>query len=424
MTIEINPADRTIGVVVMAKEPSPGKVKTRLLATLSPVEAATFYAAMLRDRCAWLESLPGITRAVAIADFDGDGPVPSVVPEGFVAVPQPAGDLGVGLDAAARYFLDRGMPVVLVDSDSPTLPLSHLEETLALLRDGATDVVVGPSDDGGYCLLGLGRECPELFIDMPWSTAEVVPRTLQRAARAGLRTHVLPTWWDVDDGADLDRLERALFASSWPAHSAEWLRRRRLAALAIDEGARIPEIDRWRATWHRLGSRKVYATPWLSIREDLVRLPDGRASTYSVVDTGECVGVLPFTDPDHVLLVRQYRYVAQRVTWEMPTGGVGLGESAEQAARRELAEEAKVEVQSLRHVGTYHTSKSCMDETAHLFVSHGTRVVNATPDDTEYIRIEKVEFDCALAMVESGEITDSMTIIAVLRAARDPSLRG
>ena len=95
-----------------------------------------------------------------------------------------------------------------------------------------------------------------------------------------------------------------------------------------------------RTPWPQLTTRRVYANRWMAVREDQVRLPDGRETIYGVVDCGDCVGVLPLVDPAHVLLVGQYRYVAQRFTWEMPTGGVRPGESLEAAAQRELAEEA------------------------------------------------------------------------------------
>jgi ADP-ribose pyrophosphatase len=104
--------------------------------------------------------------------------------------------------------------------------------------------------------------------------------------------------------------------------------------------------------WRTLSSRPVYANKWISVREDLVALPDGRTTVYGVVSCGHCVGLLPFVDPDTVLLVRQYRYVAGRPTWEMPTGGVHAGETLEQAAQRELAEETGYRARHLVHVST------------------------------------------------------------------------
>ena len=414
---------RAVAVVVMAKQPRPGASKTRLMPELSAEEAADVYAAMLRDRCAWVRAAHDIVPAIAFADFRATGGLPENLPEGFEAVPQPEGDIGAGLAAAAEHFLARDMAVVLVDSDSPTLPLAHLEAAVELLRGGEADCVVGPSDDGGYCLLGLARSAPSLFQAMPWSTDEVVPLTLGRAAAAGLVTHVLPTWWDVDTPDDLARLEQTLFSSWWPARTAEWVRRRMLARLPHEPGAVVAEEERWRAPWHRVTSRAVYETPWLRLREDRVRLPSGGHTTYSVIDTGECVGVLPFTDDGQVLLVRQYRYITGRVSWEMPTGGKEQGETPEHAARRELAEEAHVAAAELEHFCTYHTSKSVMDETAHLFLARGLSPSEGQPDETEFLRTETVSLERALDMVASGDITDGMTIIALLHAARVSQLR-
>ncbi|PYN13878.1 MAG: NUDIX hydrolase [Candidatus Rokuibacteriota bacterium] len=170
--------------------------------------------------------------------------------------------------------------------------------------------------------------------------------------------------------------------------------------------------------WRTLSSRPVYANKWISVREDLVALPDGRTTVYGVVSCGHCVGLLPFVDPDTVLLVRQYRYVAGRPTWEMPTGGVHAGETLEQAAQRELAEETGYRARNLVHVSTYHTSKSVVDETAHLFLADGLESTDTTPDETEFIDVRAFPFDTVLRMVLDGDIVDSMTIVGVLLAAR------
>lgn len=170
--------------------------------------------------------------------------------------------------------------------------------------------------------------------------------------------------------------------------------------------------------WRTLSTRPVYANKWISVREDTVGLPDGRTTLYGVVTCGQCVGLLPFVDRHTVLLVRQYRYVAGRPTWEMPTGGVHVGETLEHAAQRELAEEIGHRARRLEHVSTYHTSKSVIDETAHLFLAEGLYSEKTAPDETEFIDIETFPFDTVLRMVLDGEIVDSMTVIAVLLAAR------
>jgi ADP-ribose pyrophosphatase len=178
--------------------------------------------------------------------------------------------------------------------------------------------------------------------------------------------------------------------------------------------------------WRTRSSRTVYQNPWLRLREDLVELPTGRTTIYGVVSTGACVGVLPFLDADTVVLVRQYRYVARRHTWEMPTGGVMPGEPIQAAAQRELAEESGYRAGRLDPVCVYHTSKSVMDETAHLFLAFDlTRAEDQpAPDETESFQVRPHRFDDVLGMVDSGEIVDSMTIIAVLQAERRRPGRG
>ena len=171
--------------------------------------------------------------------------------------------------------------------------------------------------------------------------------------------------------------------------------------------------------WKTLSSKPIYSNKWLSLREDVAELPDGRTTIYGVVTCGHCVGILPFLDPDTVLLIQQYRYVAQRVTWEMPTGGSHAGESTEEAAQRELAEEIGYRAGRLVPVSTYHTSKSVMDETAHLFLAEELVKLERQPrDETEFIEVRPFSFREVLQMVLAGEIVDGMTIIAVLLAAR------
>jgi ADP-ribose pyrophosphatase len=191
---------------------------------------------------------------------------------------------------------------------------------------------------------------------------------------------------------------------------------------AAHQGATSMTVPPWRTR----SSRTIYQNPWLRLREDLVELPSGRTTVYGVVSTGSCVGVLPFLDPDTVVLVRQYRYVAGRHTWEMPTGGVGPGARIEDAAQRELAEESGYRAGRLGPVCVYHTSKSVMDETAHLFLAFDlTRAGDPpAPDATESFQVRPHRFQQVLGMVDAGEIVDSMTIIAVLQAQRRRPGRG
>lgn len=181
----------------------------------------------------------------------------------------------------------------------------------------------------------------------------------------------------------------------------------------IDHRGRLAEVP-----WHTRSSQVVYRNPWIRVEEDQVELPDGRTTLYGVVRCGPCVGVLPFLDPETVVLIRQYRYVARGVYLEMPTGGVHPGESLEDAAQRELREEIGYTAARLMRLPSYHTSKSVVDETASLFCADGLAPAPSPPDDTEFIEVRPVPFEQAIRLVETGEIKDSMTVIAILHVAR------
>lgn len=170
--------------------------------------------------------------------------------------------------------------------------------------------------------------------------------------------------------------------------------------------------------WKTLSSREIYENKWMNLREDIAEMPDGRTTVYGVCTFGECVGVLPFVDGDHVVLVRQYRYVQQEdFRWEMPTGGIKAGETPEQAAQRELAEEAGYHAGRLEPVSIYYTSKSICDETAHIYLGYDLTQHQLPPDDTEFFEIATFSFDDVLQMVRNSEIRDGMTVTAVLHAA-------
>jgi ADP-ribose pyrophosphatase len=171
--------------------------------------------------------------------------------------------------------------------------------------------------------------------------------------------------------------------------------------------------------WKTLSSRHVYENAWMCLREDVAEMPDGRTTLYGVVTFGNCVGVVPFVGDDHVLLVRQYRYVQkENHRWEIPTGGVHGGETLVQAAQRELAEEAGYHASRLIHVSSYYTSKCICDETAHLYVGEDLTPAKAPPDETEFLERRVFPFEDALRMTLEGEIMDSMSVLGLLLAAR------
>lgn len=171
--------------------------------------------------------------------------------------------------------------------------------------------------------------------------------------------------------------------------------------------------------WKTRQTREVYRNNWMRLREDIAELPNGHTTIYGVCEFGQCVGVLPFVTPDEVVMVRQYRYVQRENSrWEMPTGGVRPGEPLETAAQRELMEEVGYRAGTLTWISSYFTSKSICDETAHLYLGQDLEAVAAIPDETEFLEVAVLPFADVLRQVLSSEIRDSMTVIAVLHAAR------
>lgn len=171
--------------------------------------------------------------------------------------------------------------------------------------------------------------------------------------------------------------------------------------------------------WKTLSTREIYKNNWMRLREDIAEMPNGKTTLYGVCEFGECVGVLPFVDDDHVVMVRQYRYAQNEGhRWEMPTGGIEAGESPEAAAQRELMEEIGYRANSLTHISSFYSSKAVCRETAHLYVGRDLVQASAPPDDTEFLEVAVLPFTEVLEMVLTSQIRDSMTMIAVLHAAR------
>jgi uncharacterized protein len=132
-------------------------------------------------------------------------------------IPQSNGDLGARLATTIHQLLGAGYPKVMaIDSDTPTLTLALLQHAFALLGDREVDLVLGPSEDGGYYLIGVKNLHRELFEHMNWSTSQVFSETLRRAEAKGLKVACLPTWYDVDRPQELERLKASLLSESGP----------------------------------------------------------------------------------------------------------------------------------------------------------------------------------------------------------------
>ncbi|MCB0320465.1 MAG: NUDIX hydrolase [Bdellovibrionales bacterium] len=170
--------------------------------------------------------------------------------------------------------------------------------------------------------------------------------------------------------------------------------------------------------WKTLSTRLVYENPWMKLQEDQVITPGGEQSIYSYVSVEAAAGVLAITDAQEILLIGQFRYPINLYTWEIIEGGVSPGESPEEAAHRELQEEAGVTCKSLTPLGPmFHLANSRSNECAHLFVAKNLVFGTPNPDSTEVLELRRVPIPQALQMVQSGEIQDAMSIIAIQRYA-------
>lgn len=173
--------------------------------------------------------------------------------------------------------------------------------------------------------------------------------------------------------------------------------------------------------WITHKTRPVYENPWIRVTESDVTNPGGGPGIYGVVHfKNRAIGVLPIDDEDHTWLVGQYRYTLNSYEWEIPEGGCPAGESPLAAAKRELAEETGLIARDYRIIlDNIALSNSVSDERATVFVARGLSQGAASPDETEAIRLRRLPIDDAISMVRCGEITDSISVMALLHLALD-----
>jgi rSAM/selenodomain-associated transferase 1 len=222
----------------MAKASRPGLSKTRLCPPLTPEEAARFNTAFLQDVAANIRAagsaadVRGYFKG-SISGYMAFGPPGSepffrdILPQGIGLLECWLPNFGDCLFNAITQQLDQGhQAAVVLNSDSPTLPTSLLVETAEVLARPGDRVVLGPSTDGGYYLLGLKAPHRRMFENIDWSTERVARQTLERAREIGLSVHTLPAWYDVDDADALRTVHAELcadisFAADLVPHRAE-----------------------------------------------------------------------------------------------------------------------------------------------------------------------------------------------------------
>ncbi|WP_027328214.1 NUDIX domain-containing protein [Marinimicrobium agarilyticum] len=172
--------------------------------------------------------------------------------------------------------------------------------------------------------------------------------------------------------------------------------------------------------WQRKSSRCVYENPWIKVSHEEVITPAGSDGIYGVVHfKNTAVGVIPIDGEGNTWLVRQTRYTMGEYTWEIPEGGCPKHEETLVAAKRELQEEVGLEAQHWEVLQRLQLSNSVTDETAVIYLARDLSVVDQALEDSEDIEVMKLPLTEAIAMVDRGEITDAISVAALLRLARN-----
>jgi uncharacterized protein len=197
-------------LILMAKAPREGEVKTRLIGQLSSADVTELYLDFLRDTFALMEEVQDERETLSLAlcyTPEGEEEAFEVVErEGSLMLAQRGEDLGERLANCFTDFFGLGFEsVAVIGADTPSLPPDYLFEAFERLGD-ENDVVIGPAEDDGYYLVGMRKCNREIFAGIPWGTGGVLPATQDLLREAGLNMISLPAWYDIDTPADLARL--------------------------------------------------------------------------------------------------------------------------------------------------------------------------------------------------------------------------
>ena len=178
-------------------------------------------------------------------------------------------------------------------------------------------------------------------------------------------------------------------------------------------------IDESINPWKRKSSEKIYENPWIKVVEDQVLRPNKTSGIYGHVHfKNKAIGILPLDEKLNTWLVGQFRYTLNEYSWEIPTGGVPHSENTIEGARRELREETGLIAGKLTNLLKIHTSNSVTNEYGYIFIAEELTQGEMQWDETEELQVKKLPLSEALQMVMNNEITDSLSMAAILKASR------
>ena len=199
-----------MSLVVMAKAPRFGHSKTRLSQLLKPKETETLCRAMLLDTVDRLRGIRDCELCLAFTPIHERRWFERNINSGIELMHQRGNDLGERMQHIVKERLLAGSEAVLiVGSDLPTIPLSYVQRAVELLIQDNI-IGIGPAEDGGYYLIGMKEPSPRVFDQINWGTGLVFQQTLSQAEASGIPVVTIPEWFDVDEPADLERLQRDL----------------------------------------------------------------------------------------------------------------------------------------------------------------------------------------------------------------------
>lgn len=178
--------------------------------------------------------------------------------------------------------------------------------------------------------------------------------------------------------------------------------------------------------WQILASRQIYENPWIVVQEDQVLNPSGKPGIYGTVSfKNKALGIVPIDKDGYTWLVGQYRYPLNEYSWEIPMGGGKIEANGKdfdtqilEAAQRELLEETGLIAQKWTRIARIHTSNSVTDEEGFVFLAEELSQTHSSPEETEALAVQKIHLSKALEMVINDEITDAISMIGIMKAAK------